>query len=120
VRKRGLALRKRKRKRKKTITQRRLLRRPLHTKNKVLSNTKNTKNRQSVKRLNLVLAPLLVYFIIPDFKNRKFGKWVLEWDFQKPPKKISHFSIENQGIHKIIFYGCKGWKNGGTEGRFSA
>ena len=41
--------------------------------NKVLSNTKNTKNRQSVKRLNLVLAPLLVYFIIPDFKNGKFG-----------------------------------------------
>ena len=31
--------------------------------------------------------------------------------FSKTAKKGSHFSIENQGIHKIIFYGCKGWKN---------
>ena len=40
--------------------------------------------------------------------------------FSKTAKKGSHFSIENQGIHKPFFNGCKGWKNVGTEGRFSA
>lgn len=58
------------------------------------------------------MAPLLVYFIIPDFKNRKFGKWVLEWDFQKPPKKEVILAWKIRAYIRLFLMSAKGEKMG--------
>lgn len=67
---------------------------PLHTRN-----TKNTKNKQSEKGPGRGLSPLLVCLFVPVFMGWKIFSMGWGVGFSKWPKRVSDFSVKNQGEH---------------------